>query len=345
MIFSKDIVIDKKYPLSSVYWIYHEDKHTNPATGGYIGVCVKGTEHRFYRHICDTKNGSQLKVHRAMRKYQDKIKVKTLLLADPELCLLVEEMLRPVTQMPGTWNIGSGGRGRMVGWVPTEETRRKISEATKGRVISEETRAKLSKAHKGRKLSDQARLNMSLASKGIPKNLTPEQIARKSAALKARGNWMTEEIRAKIGAAHRGKKLSAEHCAALSAASKGKPKSAEHASRIGDALRGVKKSEAARANNSAAQLAYYANKSPWESYRASKEAWSQAIEIVAKWTEDPSLNTGQMARLFGLEKRSYVISIQRDFKAGWNPTEDDKYLAWLAEYNKQKELYESTLPA
>lgn len=338
MIFAKDLPADEKYPLSSVYWIYNEDKHTDPATGGYVGVCVKGTDHRLKRHLGDAKNGSGLPVHRAIRKYGDKIKVKTLILADPEFCLLLEEMLRPVTQMAGTWNIGSGGRGRMVGWVPSEETRKKIGAAHKGRVQSQESKDKRSAAQKGRKLSEEAKKKMSLASKGKSKNLTPAQVKRKSDAMKARGDWLTQEQRARIAESNRGRKASAETKAKQSAASKGKPKTSTHASNIAQALKGKAKTAEHNANNSAAQRAYYANISPWENYRACKPAWASAIEIVAKWTDDATITTGQMAKMFGLEKRSFVVSILRDFKAGWKPTEDSKFLAWLAGYNKQKEL-------
>jgi group I intron endonuclease len=52
----------------------------------------------------------------------------------------------------------------------SEETRRKIGEANRRRIVTEETKKKLSEYFRGRKQSDEAKLKMSLASKGKPKS-------------------------------------------------------------------------------------------------------------------------------------------------------------------------------
>jgi hypothetical protein len=52
---------------------------------------------------------------------------------------------------------GDGASGR----IPNEETRRKISEAHKGKTHSKETRRKLSQAHKGKTLSEEHKRKMS----------------------------------------------------------------------------------------------------------------------------------------------------------------------------------------
>lgn len=49
---------------------------------------------------------------------------------------------------------------------PTEETRRKISEAKMGKKLSEEVRKRLSDAHIGKKLSEETRRKMSESRKG-----------------------------------------------------------------------------------------------------------------------------------------------------------------------------------
>ena len=54
---------------------------------------------------------------------------------------------------------GSAGR-------PTEETKKKISESSKGKTLSEETRKKLSEAKKGGTLSEETRKKLSEAKKG-----------------------------------------------------------------------------------------------------------------------------------------------------------------------------------
>lgn len=96
--------------------------------------------------------------------------------------------------------------------------------------------------------------------------ISEETRAKMSAALK--GKTPTEQTRAKISAAKKGMAFSAEHCANLSAArknpsfetrlkmseaQKGKTFSAEHCAKISESLKGKTKSPEARANMSAAQ--------------------------------------------------------------------------------------------
>lgn len=56
------------------------------------------------------------------------------------------------------------------GKCPTEEHRRKISEANKGRSLNEEWRKKLGESHKGKHHSDDTRRKISDAKKGKPSN-------------------------------------------------------------------------------------------------------------------------------------------------------------------------------
>ena len=70
---------------------------------------------------------------------------------------------------PNGYNIASGGRGGFTG-IATEETRKKISQALKGRIRSEEHRKHLSEAHKGlqvRKHTEEEKKKISLAHMGI----------------------------------------------------------------------------------------------------------------------------------------------------------------------------------
>jgi len=85
----------------------------------------------------------------------------------------------------------------------SEEHRRKLSEAHKGKKLSEEHRRKLSEAHKGKKLSEEHKRKVSEAQKG---------------------REFSEETRRKISEANKGKKLperSEEHRRKLSEAAKG----------------------------------------------------------------------------------------------------------------------------
>lgn len=52
----------------------------------------------------------------------------------------------------------------------TEETKRKMSEANKGRKLSEEHKRRISEGRKGRKFTEETKKKMSLASKGKPKS-------------------------------------------------------------------------------------------------------------------------------------------------------------------------------
>jgi len=87
----------------------------------------------------------------------------------------------------------------------TEEYKRKLSEAHKGKKASEETRRKMSEAHKGKKFSEEHLKNLREASK----------------RRKERGDtFFSIEARKKSVEAHKGKKLSEEHLKNLREASK-----------------------------------------------------------------------------------------------------------------------------
>jgi NUMOD3 motif len=62
-------------------------------------------------------------------------------------------------------NRTDGGDG-VSGFVRSEETKQKLSEAGKGRTHSEETRKKISESQKGRTLSEETRKKMSESLKG-----------------------------------------------------------------------------------------------------------------------------------------------------------------------------------
>lgn len=126
--------------------------------------------------------------------------------------------------------------GSQLGFRHTEETKAKVSAANKAR--SQESRERHAALLRGRKDSEETK-------------------AKKSASLKAayangkRKVGHSEEARAKIGAAHRGKVLSSETRAKIGAARRGHPVSAETRAKIGAAnsiaLKGKKLSAELRA--------------------------------------------------------------------------------------------------
>lgn len=83
------------------------------------------------------------------------------------------------------------------------ETKKKISESNKGRIISEETRAKISKTLTGRKFSDERKAKL-VGREGTP---CSEETKRKVSAANS-GRVMSAESRAKMSEAKKGKRIS-----------------------------------------------------------------------------------------------------------------------------------------
>ena len=127
------------------------------------------------------------------------------------------------------YNRTNGGEGPS-GWVPSEETRRKISEAGKGHIVLEETKIKMSeakkniseetkkrmcKAQKGKTFSEEHRKKLSEAKKG--KIFSKEHRKKLSEAKSGENNHnygktASEETRKKISEAHKGTKWWNDGC-------------------------------------------------------------------------------------------------------------------------------------
>ena len=101
--------------------------------------------------------------------------------------------------------IGASAKTRNTGRTPSEETRRKLSEAGRKHVVSQETRDKIGRAHKGRTYTDEALANIrhgsqnrgdawraKLSAVNRGKRLSDETTARISAGLRARANRLRE---------------------------------------------------------------------------------------------------------------------------------------------------------
>lgn len=94
----------------------------------------------------------------------------------------------------------------------SEETRRKISEANKGRITSQSTREKLSKAHKGKKLSEETKKKLSEINKGRKRGPLSEETKKKlSERFSGKGNpnygrKFSKEVRERMSESRRGEK-------------------------------------------------------------------------------------------------------------------------------------------
>lgn len=125
-------------------------------------------------------------------------------------------------------------RGNERRYIPTDAHRKITSKTHKNKIVSEETRKKISEKSKGRnlggKLSEETRKKISLAKKGknLGKNHTEE--TKKKISLANKGKEINEETRKKISDSKKGKKrgeFSIEWRRKLSESKKGLIKSAE----------------------------------------------------------------------------------------------------------------------
>ena len=139
-------------------------------------------------------------------------------------------------------NLTNGGDGTS-GWVPSEETRRKMS----GRIPSEETRAKMSEARKGEKNHNYGKTHSEetrrkISESQIGKTLSKEHIDKIIEGLK--GRPVSEETRRKMSEAligntrALGKSVSEETRKKISEYHKNKYVSEETRRKIGDASKG-----------------------------------------------------------------------------------------------------------
>lgn len=141
------IATDSQPKHCNVYWI-HLPEHTDIFSQGYIGITTKSVNKRFVEHRCAAKNGSNLVIHNAIRKYGDNIVYDLILVGDLDYCTDLEKKLRPEFRIG--WNLAVGGSKTMLGFKHSDETKRKISEYFKGRPLSDEHKEKVKNTFLGR---------------------------------------------------------------------------------------------------------------------------------------------------------------------------------------------------
>jgi len=200
---------------------------------GYVGKTIRRFRDRKRMHERDAERGIGFIFQRALRKYGfDAFEWKMVVEEDDEKELNELERLfikRWNTKAPNGYNLTDGGEGAS-GWNPSEETRRKIGVAHLGMKHTKEARAKIKAAHLCRMYkshSEQTKRKISEAQKGRSyEELFGEEEAtrKKEKHRKARlgkrlseltkrklsrvmqGRVFTEEWREKISQAKRGKK-------------------------------------------------------------------------------------------------------------------------------------------
>lgn len=128
-----------------MYYIYEITNLINGKT--YIG------QHKYF-FLSDDYMGSGVLLHKAYDKYGIENFHKEILFAQIETKEEIDELEKlciAIAREAGKaeYNLSAGGKGSS-GVHPSEETKRKLSEVNKGKVLSEETKAKISESCKGK---------------------------------------------------------------------------------------------------------------------------------------------------------------------------------------------------
>lgn len=121
----------------------------------YVGITSQGVETRFKEHLWEAHKGSKTIFHNALRKYGvENFKLETLESDIPQE--LAEERERYYIKAYDSYypsrkgyNMTEGGNGT-VGYIFTEEDRKKLSESNKGRKFTEERNEHLRQVMTGR---------------------------------------------------------------------------------------------------------------------------------------------------------------------------------------------------
>jgi group I intron endonuclease len=118
----------------------------------YVGKTAGTIKRRWQGHLTNARCGSTTHLHNAIRKYgAENFTIEPLTLLDQDFTdeqglnegeRLMIRLLRVNCRL---YNLTDGGEG-VSGWTPSQETRRKISDANRGRKHSEEEKARMSAA-------------------------------------------------------------------------------------------------------------------------------------------------------------------------------------------------------
>jgi predicted GIY-YIG superfamily endonuclease len=173
-----------------VYWL-HLSEHTNIFTQGYIGVS-NNPKQRLWEHFNDAKKDKHCNKYlsRILKKYPNQLIQTVVFEGKRDECYTYEENLRPTKNIG--WNLNKGGeappsaQGRRLSYnhkekigkantgrvyVCSEDTKKKISIALKGRIISEDHKQKVREARKRQVFTEESKKKMSESHKGnIPGN-------------------------------------------------------------------------------------------------------------------------------------------------------------------------------
>lgn len=209
----------------------------------YVGKGVRDRIHRHERDALLSRNINPYKenvIRKILADGGQVIKTKLAYFATHEEALEYEiALILFLNATDSLTNLTPGGDGQ-IGVVFSEEHRRKLSEAQKGKPrepLPPEARQRVAEGNRGRRRSEKTRRRMSEARSGKPLSAEAkeklrlvntgkshsEEAKRKMSEAK-KGRVVSEEERQSIGERFRGKPLSEEHRHKLSEAQKGRPK-------------------------------------------------------------------------------------------------------------------------
>ena len=173
-----------------VYWL-HLPEHSDMRIQGYIGVS-NNPKQRLWEHFNDVKTNKHCNPYlsHVIKKYSDQLIQTIIFEGEKDICYAHEEELRPTKNIG--WNLNKGGicppsaSGRKLStehkerigkanagrvYVCSEETKQKLSFASKGRILSKEHKEKVRQARLGTKRSIETKKKLSESHKGnIPGN-------------------------------------------------------------------------------------------------------------------------------------------------------------------------------
>lgn len=197
----------------------------SPSGKVYVGLTGGLLSRRRGQHYGEARRGGKYPFHNALRKYGDRMIWGVLEEVEgrEDACraeIRWIEVLGAAVSGCG-YNATFGGDG---GVVPTEETRRKISEGLRGRVLGLEHRERIAEGLRGKGSSERSKEKNREAHLGKRASVETRQKMREAHL----GCGLSEETKGKL----RGREFSVEHRQKLSESGKGREFSAEHRARI-----------------------------------------------------------------------------------------------------------------